>query len=252
MHTALNGRDGPVAAVLTPGAFERARSGFDARVVEVAERCRTDVPKDVQDHLFFHTYVANWILAPGNFKLPLLSARRPLMARSVVDQVQRLSPRLRVDKMAYVALLEARFPAIMVDKPTAVPDGVPWAELCRVDGPVRDELRRLLIDELDDHPLRRQLDADGVVSLLQQATPGQEGPAASAFRSRVNRRVYDMRRVLSRSERLGRVAAAAQPIALRVLGARRRGKLSQSHPVLLRLALLSLLNQRLRQVRAPS
>lgn len=239
-RTALHKETGLLGQVLSPDAVQEALADFRACLYAIADRCPGDQLKDVQDYLYFHTYIARWIMAPGNFKWPLYPVRRPLMTVGVMEQVCRMAPLLRVDKRVYVELLENRFPDIAAFPRTARDSSVNWDASMREAGPFRDAISALLSDEaLDRLPISESLNRSGLRSLLLQALMA-EPPAGerAAIDGPLKRGMYSMRRQLSRSPALARLASRIQPWILRATGQRASEMRQRRHQIMMRLALL--------------
>ncbi len=239
-RTSLHTDPALLGRVLQADAAQHALSKFQGALQRVADRCPGRDLKDVQDYLFFHTYIARWILAPGNFKWPVYAARRPMLALSVLEQVGRLSPLLRVDKRVYIELLQERFPDIAAIPRTARDSGIDWGTALRTEGPFRTAILRLLDDDaLDRLPLADSLDRDGIRSLVLEAmavpaTPGERATVDGPLK----RTLYSMRRRLSRSPALARLMTRVQPWVLKATGQRGAESRQRRHQVLMRLALL--------------
>ncbi|MGY6629517.1 MAG: hypothetical protein ACXIUL_00780 [Wenzhouxiangella sp.] len=234
LHTdrALLGR------VLNADAAEQAVSAFQTDLLGLADRCPGRDLKDVQDYLFFHTYIARWILAPGNFKWPVYSARRPMLALNVLEQVGRLTPLLRVDKRVYVELLEERFQDIAAVPRTTRDSGIDWGAALRREGRFREHISHLLDDDaLDRLPMADIFNSDGVRSLVVEAMAPSAGQRVSVD-GPLKRSLYSMRRRLSRSPSLARMMTRVQPWVLRATGQLGAESRQRRHQVLMRLALL--------------
>lgn len=243
MRTSMRGHGSVLTQILGQSAATEALGAFDDRIANVLARCPHTELKDRQDYLFFHTYIARWILAPGNFKEPVYEARRPLMSLEVVDAVLRLAPLLRVDKTAFVQLMRRRFPDLLRQPLTASDSGVDWAAVCRGPGPVAELLPSLLApNQLNRLPIAGDLDQPGLMALFQgllvnTAPRTTRAPEAA----RMRRRVYDLRRKISRSPLLARAVSRLQPMVLSLLGQAKRESQVRIHQLLLRLAMLVLL-----------
>lgn len=236
---------GPVRSLLRDDAHAAAAEQFDAVIGELIANGPNDHPKDIQDYLYFHTYIARWILAPGNFKSPLFNVRRPLMTRAVMDVASTFAPALRVDKSVFVRLLQRRFADLMAVPKTAGDSNVQWRQALRFSpvlaARVRDGIVRLLED---GSPLQGDLEADRLLAFTAAffAAPAAES-AQQAGGDRLRRFAYDLRSSLSRLPGMDGVLRAVQPMVKRALGMTSQEDLSARHQVLMRLALLGLLQE---------
>lgn len=244
MRTAICPQSGPVAMVLRPDSHREAQTDRQRRLQEIVEGGASGHPKDIQDRMFFHTYIASWILAPGNFKMPLLNVRRPLMTREVIDVVRRWSPALRVDKTVYVDLLKRHFPGLLRQPTTSVDALVDWGRRLRQPGPLRAWFESSLrAGALESLPIAADLDLDATSAWLAhffaQVPDRDERPGPW------HRRLYGLRRHLHRSPALGRLARTVQPWVLKLAGYQAAEKRSLEHQLVMRLALLLQLQQRI-------
>ncbi|MFC3285509.1 hypothetical protein [Litchfieldella rifensis] len=242
LHDALRTVRGPLERLLNDSAVCETRQCFADELDALIDAGPNDSPKDIQDYLYFHTYIARWILAPGNFKSPMLAVRRPLMTAEVMDVVTQLSPLLRVDKAAYVALLKQRFPELGGIPVTAVEAGIDWPCLMRQQERLRNALLpRLAPERLEALPLGDDIDPDGMRAFVAEFFASQSG--SSGRGSLLHRRLYDLRRQVSRSQWLGSAVRRVQPFVMRLTGLQARQMATSHHQVLLRLALLTLLQE---------
>jgi len=248
MRRALREPDAFVARWLRPESHQHALELFETSLEAIVDRCPNDHPKDLQDYLFFHTYIARWILAPGNFKLPLFDTRRPLMTPAVIDCVQQLSPIRRVDKSAFVDMMNRRFPQLAGFPLTSAESSVDWTRMCTSDGPLRNLLQmELQPDRLRRLPIASDLDFSGLEGFLGDFFADEKASRAAGTHAsgRIKRSLYDLRRVLSRSSLLGRAIKYAEPLAMRVVGQAAQDRQEHRHQVVMRLALLSMLQRQL-------
>ncbi|RTR05350.1 hypothetical protein [Halomonas nitroreducens] len=230
----------PLPHLLAASALQETRQCFAGELEALIAAGPNDDPKDIQDYLYFHTYIARWILAPGNFKSPMFSVRRPMLTIGVMEAVSRLAPLWRVDKAAYVALLRQRFPELGAIPVTAVDAGIDWAGLMRQASPLRQALLpRLDPERLAGLPLAEDIDADGLRRFVASffAGPSVAGDRGSPWQ----RHLYDLRRRISRSPRLARSVRRIQPLVMRLTGLQAQQRAMAHHQVLMRLALLTLL-----------
>ena len=248
MRTALRGPDTALAALLKTESRVALERQFDADMQKLAARCPSQDFKDIQDYLFFHNYINRWILAPGNFKFPMVPVRRPLMTLRMVDACARLAPLQRVDKRAYVGMVERHFPALARFPLTSRDAGVDWAGALRNSEHFRTVVRDLVAPErLEALPIGADLDMDAVSAFVRAFFTGTDAVNARPG-GRVYRMLYDTRRVLSRNRVLARAASWVQPLVMHATGLRQAERQGQAHRVLMRLALLSLFNQRISSV----
>ncbi|NBB78323.1 MAG: hypothetical protein GVY36_02595 [Verrucomicrobia bacterium] len=248
MRRALREPDTFIAGWLKPESHCHALKLFETSLQTIVDRCQNDHPKDLQDYLFFHTYIARWILAPGNFKLPLYETRRPLMTRAVIDCVQQLSPMRRVDKSAFVDMMTRRFGWLTQFPLTSAESSVDWSLMCKSDGPLRDLLQaELQPDRLRRLPISPDLDLKGLEPFLAAFFADEQASRASGthVRGRIKRSLYDLRRVLSRSSLIARAIKYAEPLALKVVGQAAQDRQEHRHQVVMRLALLSMLQRQI-------
>lgn len=242
LHDAWCMAHGPLARVLNVAAARETRRDFADELDALIDAGPNDSPKDIQDYLYFHTYIARWILAPGNFKTPVLTVRRPLMTAGVMEVVTQLSEVWRVDKAAYVELLKQRFPELGHIPVTAVEAGIDWPCLMRQEGRLKQALLpRLTPERLAALPLSDAIDPDGLRAFVTDffACRAEDSDRGNLLQ----RRLYDLRRQLSRSPRLGHAVRRMQPLVMRLAGLRARQQASANYRVLLRLALLTLLQE---------
>lgn len=239
MHGAYGMAAGPLSSVLKTESHQIMLSGFQNGVQTLVDQCPSGHPKDIQDYLYFHNYISRWILAPGNFKHPVVSVRRPLMTLAVLNVSRHMAPELRVDKAAYVSLLGREFPHLMTIPKMATESGVRWSFHSRKNARLRDELVRLTRPEkLESLSIRDALDMDAVNSFLAEFF-GEE-PASSKAGGRVRRGLYDIRRIVGRTPVLSSISNRIQPFVKRVAGISKVEGQRYRYELVMRLALLSL------------
>ena len=245
LHSAKRTAAGPLSSLLNRDSYESMLGKFDDGVQHLVDRCPNSHPKDLQDYLYFHAYISRWILAPGNFKHPVLAVRRPLMTLAVVETSRHLAPELRVDKAAYIQLLQREFPHLMSVPKMATESGIDWAYHFRANDRLRDELMRLTQPEkLESLAIHDALDMDAVRLFLSEFFA--EVPERTTEGGRVKRRLYDIRRHVSRIPVLGKISNTLQPMVKRMAGIRRAEDRRYRHEIVMRLALLSLFEDQVR------
>ena len=239
---------GPLSSLLNRGSYESMLQKFDKGVQYLVDRCPNSHPKDLQDYFYFHTYISRWILAPGNFKHPVVAVRRPLMTLAVVEVSQHLAPDLRVDKAAYLHLLQREFSHLMSVPKMATESGIDWAYHSRANAKLRNELKRLTQPEkLESLAIHDALNMDGVRLFLSEFFA--EVPAQTTEGGRLKRSLYDIRRHVSSIPVLGGIANRLQPLVKRMMGIQRVEDQRYRHELVMRLALLVLFEEQM-QVQA--
>lgn len=133
-----------IEAVLTSGGHELVQEEFRSQINEIVSECDSDVPKDIFHYLSFHINTFGWLMAPGYYKEPEFEARRPLMARQVLDAVTRWPLKLRVDKKVSVAVLEHYYPDLYAVPPAHTSALADWENVLRTDSRLQGLLRSLL------------------------------------------------------------------------------------------------------------
>lgn len=242
LHTALRSPSSILSRLLKTDSHQHLLAGFDTEVRELIAGGPNSEPKDIQDYLFFHTYIARWILAPGNFKLPVLPVQRPLMTLPVIDKVRQFAPLRRVDKTVYVDMLKTRFSHLLRHPVTSSDAGVNWARLTRTGLALRPALQTLTTPErLAALPIAEDLDLDRTSAFLRSFFA--ESANWEQQRGRWRRTLYDLRRMVSRSHALGRMASRIQPLVMRLTGLKRAEQGTHPHQLVMRLALLSILQE---------
>lgn len=248
LRSARQALTGPLRGLLGEDSRAAAAEQFRSVIAHLIDDGPNDHPKDIQDYLYFHTYIARWILAPGNFKAPVFNVRRPLMTRAVMDAVSRFTPALRVDKAVLVHLLQRRFPDLMAVPKTAADSNVPWRQVLRSSQElaecVRNGVMRLAED---DSPLRQDINGDGLLAFVGAFFSMADGPSSGATvsrrKDRLRRMAYELRGAFSRLPGMDGALRAAQPMVKRLLGMTRQEDVAVTHQVLMRLALLGIMQQ---------
>lgn len=236
---------GPVRAVLGAEAHADAARQFEGQITRLIESSASDHPKDIQDYLYFHTYIARWILASGNFKSPLFNVRRPLMTRAVMDVASTFTPALRVDKSVYVRLMRHRFPDLMAVPKAAGDSNVQWRQALRTSPVLADRVRDGITRLLEDgSPLQDDLAADRLLAFTAAffAAP-DAGTSHLPGGDRLRRFAYDLRGSFGRLPSMDGLMRAVQPMVKRLLGVTSQESAAARHQVLMRLALLGLLQK---------
>lgn len=191
-------------AILKKGRRHAAQS-FRNQVNRITSRCGSNDPKDIQDYLFFHLYVFRWLYAPGYFKEPMVTVRRPLMLSQIIDLTMSLPRWLRVDKRVLVHALKSQYPDLMKVPSALAHSLVDWNyEIRRIYELKAFFLDQLGFDQVRSTPLGEILDREKYEGLVNgyftaEAIPVRRKPRALAH-------LFFMRRFLSRSPSLGRVA----------------------------------------------
>ncbi|MCC5849018.1 MAG: hypothetical protein JJU29_13105 [Verrucomicrobia bacterium] len=229
---------------LNPGMKEVVNDGFKKEINALVAQSGTSSPKDIQDYLFFHTYIAKWILAPGNFKYPMYSVRRPLMTKEVLDVVCRFSPLLRVDKTAYLRMLKDYFPHMLNYPVTSQESGVNWAELTRNGNDLNQYLRKnVSTEKIEALSFKEIFSAQKLDDFLKDFFTSEIRESQSLNQGRLRKNLYGMRRQLSKNKTLASVATRIQPMVLSLIGQSKSESNALHHQFVMRLNLLTLFEE---------
>ncbi len=213
---------------------------FRAQIGRVIAASSSDEPKDIQDYLYFHLYVFRWLYAPGYFKEPMVTARRPMMHNRLLDFVASMPSHLRVDKTTMVRMMRSSSPRLMRFPKSTANSLVDWNFEIRREGKLRDSLLEVLrYERIKATPLGPLVDRKAYEELT--AAYFSTKPIAMRRRPSVAARVYDLRRRLSVTPATGRMAKRLERVAKFAVGG--RGASDGVAPVVRRLALISMMQQ---------
>jgi hypothetical protein len=192
-------------------------------------------PKDIQDFLYFQLYVFRWLFAATYFREPMVTVRRPLLHRAVMDFTTTLPRWLRVDKRVLVGLLRERMPEFATAPTATAHSLIDWSYASREEPGVREFLREhLRFEKLAATPVGPFIDPDALRQLTADFFAAKSAPVSRAP-SRQSK-VLGLRRGLSAAPALGRLGRRLEPAVKRLMGWQ-PGRRVQA--VLWRLALLS-------------
>lgn len=241
-RTALRSPSSVLSQILKPDSCRDVTSAFNRDIRSLVDRGPNDDPKDVQDYLYFHAYIACWILAPGNFKLPVVPVRRPMLTLQVADCVRALSASLRVDKHAYVAMLRKYFPKVANFPATTTDAGVQWGSLLKTSQSFQSTVGQLVqTDRLIQLPFADDLDLERTRQFYRSVFESSE-ETRQRFR-KLKRTVYNLRKLTGKARLIAAIAPKIQPLVMRFLGDTNSDRNMQRHQLAMRLALLVLLHE---------
>lgn len=235
-------REGVVRALgqlLSTHARRDFGDSFTRQLDALAQRADADDPKDIQDWLYLHLYVYRWLHAPAYFREPMVTVRRPLMSRDVLDLTSVLPRSLRVDKVVLLEMLKAKMPAVERPPSASAHSLIDWDRLCTSEPVLRRWLETYLdVDRVRETPVGEMLDVAMFRSVVggflgRRSRPVSRAPSFAA-------RVFSLRRRLSPIPLVGRLARRAEPTVKRWLGVSTGPGL---RTVLFRIALLVLLRE---------
>ena len=241
----LDGLPSVLGQVMPPERHGDLAELLTSRLKACADRCPHDHPKDLHDYLRWSVTLARRLNAPAPFREPMVSARRPMLLAPAVDLFQELPPALRVHKRSLLAMQRRRMPDVL-EVPTATANSlVDWDRAFSTGG-VAAGLFRDLVDDgvaalenvhvsLD---LRRMREA--VARYCDQPRRAIDRRPSS------NHLLSQLRRATSRS----RLASVGLRHAERwARHARKRPVGPSEGRVVIRVALLGLLDRRIRSLR---
>ena len=137
----------PLAGVMRRDSAIDLERVYDASIDRVLSSCEHDDPTDRKDYLYLNGRVARYILSLGYYREHALEIRRPFLSRAAIDLFAAMPQAERVWKVAYVAMLEKRFPRLMEIPEKSLGSLPEWADDVRAPGPLRDLWRRYLARE---------------------------------------------------------------------------------------------------------
>jgi hypothetical protein len=144
-----------VAACLASAARDECAASYEAEIDRVLEPCANEHPIDRRDFLYLHGRVARFIFALGYYKELSAEMRRPFLLAGVLDVMQHVPRRFRIDKNLYISTLARYFPelaAFPLRRARSLPE---WSRDIRT----RPALRRFFLDLLDERRLDGELGA---------------------------------------------------------------------------------------------
>ena len=118
-----------LAKILHPGCVGEVERLQRLELEKLAEACPNDAPKDLQDFLGLHIRLARWLNAPTYFREPMVSPRRPLLMRPMVELFTLLPAQLRVDKRVLVRMLQQEMRELMRIPRSSAHNLVDWDRL---------------------------------------------------------------------------------------------------------------------------
>lgn len=141
-----------VTACLASAVRDECAARYEAEIDRVLEPCANEHPIDRRDFLYLHCRVARFIFSLGYYKELSAEIRRPFLLAGVLDVMQQVPRRFRIDKNLYLSMLGRYFPDIATFPQRRARSLPEWPRDIRT----RPELRRFFLDMLDE----RRLDGD--------------------------------------------------------------------------------------------
>lgn len=211
-------------------------------VNRIIENNPNDEPKDIQDYLYFHLYNTRWLFGPGNFKEPILQARRPFMLQDIITFVKQLPPFLRVDKKVYVKMIQKHFPKFSKYPSTSADSAILWKNAIRTNPQLKQYVNQLLdFDKLRSTGLARYLDASNTHAFVQSFLSSQV--TQQQTNSNMHRFLYDMRKKVTVNPWLGKLSKNVEPMVTKLIGFSNRTAKVNPYGAIMRFALISLLQE---------
>ncbi|MFC2171117.1 hypothetical protein ACFLU6_00625 [Acidobacteriota bacterium] len=209
------------------------------QIERILRTCPNDDPKDIQDYFFFYLYVFRWLLAPAYFKEPMVSPRRPLLLGSVIDFTCGLPGWLRVDKRVLLKMMQMKMPHLMRIQRDSANSLVDWSfELRQNEAFRRFVLNLLSLERIESTPLKAFIDRNCFEAFIKRFFSAKPSPISR--QPSIRTKIFALRRHFSLTPTLGQAARLIEPLVGRML---RTIPGSQSVKVILRLAMISLLQQ---------
>lgn len=217
-------RPGEVGSSLTgmlrPDVVREAATRVWTRAEEAMGGCLGSSAKDIQDHLNLNVRLARWLNAPAYFREPMVSSRRPMLLRPLLDLFETLPEALRVEKRVLVAMLRRYHPRMLEFPKASAHSLVDWARSFTDPAGSAGRAIRSLLDpeEVLSLPIGSWLEADALKAAREDwlgrvTTPVDRTP-------RPERVLGGLRRVCGRSQLSGRLLRRVEHGARRFLGRR--------------------------------
>jgi hypothetical protein len=144
-----------VAACLASEVREEYAADYQADIEHVLEPCANEHPIDRRDFLYLHGRVARFIFSLGYYKELSAEIRRPFLLAGVLEVMQQVPRRFRIDKNLYISMLARYFPELAAFPQRRARSLPEWSRDIRT----KPELRRFFLDLLDERRLHGELGA---------------------------------------------------------------------------------------------
>ncbi|MDA3875405.1 MAG: asparagine synthase-related protein [Kiritimatiellae bacterium] len=196
-------------------------------------------PRNVVDWLTYYVHRPCWSYSAGNCKEPALTVRRPFMADEIIDYISTFPESLRNDKTVYYEMLRRYMPQTLRFPRTTADSLFDWPWRFRNHHPTRSFLLEALHHEaLLDGPLSRYLDADAILSFVDEYFSQKNVGSPQRF---FGHHAVNLRRWLGKNSY---TSGATQRVSNLIKKPTKSTQLNPTH-LIRRLALLSLFIQEL-------
>jgi hypothetical protein len=128
----------PLAACLAPAAGAEYRRLYDREVGQILAGCDSHDLTDRKEYLYMYGRVARYILSLGYYREHAIEVRRPFLSKAALELFASLPRQHRVEKNAYISMLNHRFPELMAIPEQSVWSLPDWERDVRRPGPLRD------------------------------------------------------------------------------------------------------------------
>ena len=151
----------PVAAVARTDAADDFRRVYRSSIDAVLSACDHPDYTDRKEYLYLNARVARYILSLGYYREHAIEVRRPFLSKAALELFAAMPQTHRVEKNAYISMLNHRFPSLMQIPEQSLWSLPDWERDLRTPGALRDLWSRYLVnDRVEGGIMGKLLDMD--------------------------------------------------------------------------------------------
>ncbi|HEU4929196.1 MAG TPA: asparagine synthase-related protein [Candidatus Krumholzibacteria bacterium] len=137
----------PVAAVARTDSADDLRRVYTTSIDAVLSDCDHPDLTDRKEYLYLNARLARYILSLGYYREHAIEVRRPFLSKAALELFASLPQTHRVEKNAYISMLNHRFPSLMRIPEQSIWSLPDWERDLRSPGPLRDLWSRYLVND---------------------------------------------------------------------------------------------------------
>jgi hypothetical protein len=176
------GDDPRLEGFIRPELYERWCAASDASFERVTQEVAGLEPNDAKDSLYFAHRLEGYLNTASYFKMPWLDQRNALLDDDILEFLEHVPWRLRIEKGLYHRAMRLAFPRLW-EMPFADASNLEdWPTLITEAGPVRQFIRTSIED--GESQMWQWVDREALHNLANAApTPPRHGHRSSMLRS---------------------------------------------------------------------
>jgi len=151
----------PVAAVAREDSADDLRRVYISSIDAVLSACDHPDLTDRKEYLYVNSRLARYILSLGYYREHAVEVRRPFLSKAALELFASMPQTHRVEKNAYISMLNHRFPSLMQIPEQSLWSLPDWERDLRTPGPLRELWRHYLVnDRIEGGIMGKVLDLD--------------------------------------------------------------------------------------------